>query len=73
MTNILTPVLYNNYDTGDLFYFRRDVRIYMEKLKCVITASDGLISVGLSGVIDHHTVRKVREDIDSELYKNGVK
>lgn len=45
----------------------------MEKLKCAITSSDGVINVRLSGVIDHHMVRKVREDIDSELYKSGAK
>lgn len=45
----------------------------MEKLKCEITASDGVITARLGGVIDHHTVRVVREEIDSELYKSLAK
>lgn len=48
-------------------------KTYMEKLKCEITASDGVINARLDGVIDHHTVRKVREEIDSELYKSLAK
>lgn len=35
--------------------------------------SDGVLNIRLSGSIDHHTVRKIREEIDGELYKGGVK
>ncbi|MDD4772182.1 MAG: STAS domain-containing protein [Eubacteriales bacterium] len=45
----------------------------MEKLKCTISMSDGVLNIRLSGSIDHHTVRKIREEIDGELYKGGVK
>ena len=45
----------------------------MEKLKCTIVLSDGILNIHLSGVIDHHTVRKVRDEIDSEIYKGVVK
>ncbi len=45
----------------------------MEKLKCDITTSDSVVNVYLIGVIDHHTVRKIRENIDTELYKSSAK
>jgi stage II sporulation protein AA (anti-sigma F factor antagonist) len=45
----------------------------MEKLKCDITASDGIIIAQLSGVIDHHTARKARDEIDSEFYRSRAK
>lgn len=45
----------------------------MEELKFTHETFDGITVFKLSGSIDHHTVRSVREGIDGELYKNRAR
>ena len=40
----------------------------MQGAKCTIDHDDGILIVNLSGDIDHHSAKSLREEIDSHLY-----
>jgi len=45
----------------------------MEKLKIESTSGEGILVIQLNGTIDHHTVRGIREKIDSDIYRSRAK
>ncbi len=40
----------------------------MQKTQCNIEYDEGILIVNISGDIDHHTARHLREEIDTHLY-----
>lgn len=60
-------------------YFSKDMRytlskmnsrkeIDMQKAKCSITYDEGILIINISGDIDHHSAKPLREEIDTHLY-----